>query len=149
MKEKRNVLLIDDDSIDNFVNKKMILHYGFADNVIEFISPVSALDYLKRLDAVPEKSKQAPDLILLDVNMPLMSGPEFLEQFERLSAGMKSHCRIVILSGVLNGREHYGVIQSKHVIAIMPKPLIKMNLDYLEEVMARKRPGPLISLLRY
>jgi CheY-like chemotaxis protein len=148
MKKKRMVMLIDDNSIDNFVNKKMILYYRFADSVQEFLSPVKALEHLRKVDSAPEKLELIPELILLDMNMPVMSGEEFLKQFEELSSALRERCKVVILSGVLNGGELYGCQHNKQVMAIMQKPLIKMNLDYLENLLAKEASRSIFSLLR-
>ena len=141
-------MLIDDDSIDNFVTRKMILYYKFADEVEEFLNPMHALEHLRKTDSAPEKRDLLPDLILLDMNMPVLSGQNFLDQFENLSAGLRNTCKIVILSGTLNGAELYGSLQNRHVLSVIQKPLIKMNLDYLENLMAKEKSTTLLSLLR-
>jgi CheY-like chemotaxis protein len=75
------VLLIDDDKINNFLNRSIIeKHYGNDYTVSEFINPEEAYDYLK--NCALNNHENCPEIIFLDINMPEMSGFEFLEKME-------------------------------------------------------------------
>ena len=87
------VLLIDDNSIDNFVNKKLLEMTGFSGEVIVHESAVTALEYLKK-----EKQGQLPEVIFLDIMMPDMDGFGFLEEFARLGKDYQNRCKIIMLS---------------------------------------------------
>ena len=87
------VMLIDDNALDNFVNKNTIEKNHFAKNIIIHERAQSALEFLA--SAV---ESQLPDLIFLDINMPEMDGFGFLDQFANLPAGVLSKSRIVMLS---------------------------------------------------
>ena len=79
----KSVLLIDDDEITNFYNQHIIEKMGIASHVHFELHGKAALSYLT------DKTKysadyQRPDLILLDINMPVMNGFEFLDEYEKL-----------------------------------------------------------------
>jgi CheY-like chemotaxis protein len=75
-----NVLLVDDDNITNFLNESLLQELEIANAVIVFTDGFSALEYINKNWA--GASGQNKNLILLDINMPLMNGFEFLERLK-------------------------------------------------------------------
>jgi CheY-like chemotaxis protein len=88
-----SVMLIDDNTIDTFINRKLIENNGFSANVSSYNDAREALDFLKQAS-----QQEWPDLIFLDIMMPEMDGFAFLEAFERLDRGQKDRIKIVMLS---------------------------------------------------
>jgi response regulator RpfG family c-di-GMP phosphodiesterase len=135
MKKKRTALLIDDCSIDNFINRKMIMNYDFASEVTEFQNPLKAIEHLRLLN----DPAQFPDFIFLDLNMPVMSGEEFLAEYTKLRPDLKVKCRLIVLSGGFDPALNTSFSLNRYILAAINKPLIKMNLDYLESLLASSR----------
>ena len=73
----KTCLLIDDNYIDNFVTRKIIESSNFAESIIVVRSATEAINSLR--DGLVK-----PDVIFLDVRMPLMSGFEFLEEYDKI-----------------------------------------------------------------
>ena len=71
----KTIMLIDDDSVNNFVNKRLLLRYDKSLNIQAYESGQEALKEL----ILPDASH--PDLILLDLNMPEMNGWHFLQEY--------------------------------------------------------------------
>lgn len=67
------ILLVEDDGITNFITKKKLKNLGF-ENVTAVENGLLAIDYLKN---------EIPNLILLDINMPIMDGFDFLSYKEK------------------------------------------------------------------
>ncbi len=67
-----NILLIEDDTIEIMKLQRMVAKHSLKHNIIEAKNGEEALSFL-------ESSERLPDIILLDLNMPRMSGIEFLE----------------------------------------------------------------------
>lgn len=82
MGKLQHVLLIEDDPITNFINKRLIQKF---DNLIEVSIASNGLIGIDFLKSLIEGGGQLPQLILLDINMPVMDGFEFLEQFQGLN----------------------------------------------------------------
>ncbi len=93
-KKINHILIIDDDEISNYVTKKTLECYNIVNKITVFDDPTKALDFLK-------KSKTQPDIILLDLKMPIMDGFEFISKFNKLSS--KSH--IIILSSSVHSKD--------------------------------------------
>ncbi len=107
-------MLIDDDPLDNFINKKLIKKNNFAEKVIVCDEAQKALKTLS--------SGKVPDIIFLDIKMPLMNGFSFLDEYEKLDID-KDHTRIYILSMSLNPTEIEQAKRNKHVTSFLKKNL--------------------------
>lgn len=77
------ILIIDDDPISGIILEKVNAHVHFATEVISLYSAVDALDYLLSLK---DRRETAPEVIFLDICMPIVNGWQFLEQFKTLEA---------------------------------------------------------------
>jgi len=104
MKKLNSILLIDDDTATNFISKKLIKKAEITEHIETFSNGKQALDYLtksgkyEKIDAEYPK----PQLILLDINMPVMDGWEFAEAFSRLNTYQKGQIKIILLTSSLN-----------------------------------------------
>ena len=107
-------MLIDDDPLDNFINKKLIKKNNFAEKVIVCDDAQKALKSLS--------SGMVPDIIFLDIKMPLMNGFLFLDEYDKLNIN-KDHTSIYILSMSLNPSEIEQAKRNKHVTSFLKKNL--------------------------
>ncbi len=78
---KINLLVIDDDDINIFIIKKIVEKTGFAVNMVAKTNGQLAIEYLQEIAQNPEI---LPHLILVDINMPVLNGWEFIETYEKL-----------------------------------------------------------------
>lgn len=123
------VMLVDDNDIDNFINEKIIKGNGFAKNVYIHSSSKSALEFLKNLEILKNiPSEFIPSYIFLDINMPIMDGFHFLDEFEKFSPEFKSLIKVVMLTSSLNKNDVEKVKQFKQVFKFLHKPLTEINL---------------------
>ena len=79
---KINLLVIDDDDINIFIIKKIVEKTGFAVNMTAKTNGQLAIEYLEEIANDLEKS---PHLILVDINMPVLNGWEFIEAYEKMN----------------------------------------------------------------
>lgn len=122
----KTCLLIDDNYIDNFVTSKILESGNFAENVVIRQSPDDAIESL-RTGAIK------PDVIFLDIRMPMMSGFEFLEEYEAIDIENKDDIKIFMLSSSLDPTDIKKSMVNKHVAHFLHKPI---SHKALEEIFA-------------
>ena len=132
MKKKLDcILLIDDDFATNYFHKIVIEDGDYAEKIIIKNSGDEALNYL-RSPYTAESPR--PNLIFLDINMPRMTGWEFLEEYDKLSPEEQAENVIVMLSTSSNPDELDRAEQNQHIKEYRSKPLSE---NMLEEVIKK------------
>tara|TARA_R110000868_G_scaffold68720_1_gene203196 strand:+ start:30038 stop:30433 length:396 start_codon:yes stop_codon:yes gene_type:complete len=122
----KKILLIDDSDIDNFINKSVLQKANIADEIIIETSAKDALTYLKN---VMDESNSFPDVIFLDIKMPVMDGFEFLEEYIHFPEHAKSKCIIFMLSSSIDPKDALRAQQFKEVKKYFTKPLTQNFID--------------------
>ena len=91
MKKLNSILLIDDDMATNFISKMLIKKAAITDNIVFAFNGRQGLDYLTNSGEYQSEDRTfpVPMLILLDINMPLMSGFEVLDEINKKGIKMK------------------------------------------------------------
>ena len=132
MKIKRklkNVLLVDDSESDNYYHERKIRKLGITDNIKVTYGAEEALEFLK---TELKGEYPQPTLIFLDINMPGMSGWDFLEEYEALEDIHKGEIVLTMLSNSIDDREKDRAHHYSSVKGFYSKPLQK---DYLEIIL--------------
>ncbi|MFL5730292.1 MAG: response regulator [Cytophagaceae bacterium] len=130
MKKIDLVLLVEDDPITNYINRRLINKAGVAADVQ---IALNGEDALALIEERIRNNKSCPDLIFLDINMPVMDGFEFLERFRRLDFPNKEKVVIVMLttSTHIKDMDKLGSFGNSEIIS---KPL---NLEKLSRVTSK------------
>ena len=128
MAKTLSIMLIDDNPTDLFVHERFIVHKKISHEIQKFTSAEDALFYLDEHSAL----NQWPDLILLDIQMPIMNGFDFLIHFEKFLQTKKSS--IIMLSSSLDFGDINRVKANPYVLALMEKPFDVDELMGLLEI---------------
>ncbi len=120
------VLLVDDNDIDNFINERMITTNMFASQVIVKNSTESALSYLKGLG---DNVDSYPEVIFLDLNMPVQDGFAFLEKYEEFPEALRKNCKVIVLSSSISPEDINKASTNPYVVKYINKPLNEKYLD--------------------
>lgn len=131
-KKFRSVMLVDDNEIDNLINQKMLEASDIAENIHTYTGAKGALEFLKNMDKIAGLRESAlPEVIFLDIDMPLMDGFQFLEEFDKLSDTIKENCSVIMLTSSMNPQDLSKAKKSAYVKKYINKPLTQESLEKL------------------
>ena len=123
------IFLVDDDPINNLINKRLLGKVGIAGTIVEFLEGEEALKKLNDID--PSESL----LIFLDINMPVLNGWEFLNKYQE--AFTERTDKIVILSSSIDYQDRFKAQGYQVVSGFLEKPLtlekIKTQMEKYEK----------------
>lgn len=118
------VMLIDDNELDNFINTNMMQSCNFAENIYVHTGGKSALELLHNFNRNPKLPLTfLPQVILLDINMPLMDGFQFLDELNRLPKDFLKDIKIVMLTTSTNPQDLERAKDYNMVIKFTNKPI--------------------------
>ena len=125
-----SVMLIDDNEIDNLINQKMIEAANITDHIYIHTGARSAIEFLRNIEGLEDEHQNIlPEIIFLDIDMPLMDGFQFLDEFEKLTDTSKNHCKIVMLTSSINPQDVNKSQKYSYVKKYINKPLSQENLE--------------------
>lgn len=122
--------IIDDDSIYVNLVKKIIETKKLCDNLLIFKDGKEGIDYFEALLQNFEQHN-IPEVILLDLNMPVMDGWEFLERFTKIKNRLKSPITLYVVSSSINAADIEKAMSLSTVENYFVKPV---NIDKLEAI---------------
>ncbi len=125
------VMLVDDNEIDNMINQKMVESANFADQFYVYTSGQSALDFLENLVKQDSARELLPDMILLDINMPLIDGFQFLDKYAELNTSVKPDVDVFMLTTSINPSDKERADENKLITKFLIKPLTAEQLESL------------------
>jgi len=135
MQKIDNVLFVDDDEITNYLNVRLVQKLKIANKIKVATNGLEAMDLIKKNR---NQGENCPNLIFLDLNMPLMDGFQFLETFSQLE-----DCtvipRIVVVTTSTNNKDLDRLQHYSFISGYINKPMTIEKLKrVLEEVYTEK-----------
>lgn len=120
MSKELHIILVDDNDIDIVVNSKLLKLANFSQNISSFNSGRDVLDFLG------EKQSQIIDqqnILLLDIQMPIMGGFECLDKIMELPAEVQESLMVFMLSSSIDRNDIERAEKNPAVLKVLEKPL--------------------------
>lgn len=128
MKVPYYFIVVDDDPMNNLICKHIIQKYNQGAEIQVFTDPKKALEMIEKFD----DSSENPDIVLfLDINMPSMSGWEFLNEFENFAVKIQQQISIYMLSSSIDQTDKDKANVNSLVKGYISKPL---SLDLMNQI---------------
>jgi two-component SAPR family response regulator len=122
----KHFIIVDDDPAITIINKLLITKFDSTAKVTTFTDPLAGFKYLA--DSPPQTT---PAILFLDINMPLMTGWDFLEQFHLLDPDVKNKFTVFIVSSSLDPIDKRKAADNVYVKDYIVKPLSLATLNAL------------------
>lgn len=123
------IMLIDDNELDNFVNQKIIEGNNFAEKIYVNSSGRSATEFIQNILVISNNDTDLmPEVIFVDLNMPIMDGFQFIEKFELLINTSTKKFKLIILTTSINQEDKKKALKFKNNILFLNKPLTDESL---------------------
>lgn len=124
-----NALIIDDDPVSVFLAERLLKREGLSDTAASFQSPVKALEFLRQ--QIP--TGLLPQVILLDLNMPLLDGWGFLDALHPLAVQLQGRCAIYLLTSSLAPSDTVRAQDYPMLAGVIRKPLDRRKIQDIQE----------------
>jgi CheY-like chemotaxis protein len=135
MRKIKNLLIVDDDTISSYLIHLTIEEIGIAQHIAAVHNGRQALDFLQQHCSDEKWEGFCPAFILLDLNMPVMDGFEFLEEFGRKFAAYADKITICVLSSSSAGKDKLKALNYP-ISGYITKPLTEEKLKPILEILS-------------
>jgi len=125
----RTIIIVDDDPLVHFTLKKQISYIASDKNITSYTNPILLITFLE-INAINEAL--LPDIIILDINMPLMDGLEFLDRYKSIRDTLSKQPRIYVSSSTADRRELSNATKDPNVAGVLSKPI---NVEELKRIL--------------
>lgn len=133
--EKR-ILLIDDDIQLNKIHEKILPSSGLATEVHTALNGKEAIEYL---EARIEKGYPLPNVIIVDLDMPVMNGFEFIDRFNAMAIPGKNAIEVIVFTSSINPSDRTKAL-AKGVRHFLNKPyLVRALHDVYLQLKSEKK----------
>ena len=126
------VMSVDDDSMVQMLSEIILSDHQFCRNILKIQDGKMALDYFEGQKKLSKEDRILPELLLLDINMPVMDGWDFLDLYQKEYSDMLQNMKIVLLTSGIDPDEEQKATIHPLVFKYITKPLEPRHIAELK-----------------
>lgn len=123
------IVLVDDSEMDILLTKQILKHFISSEKVKSYSDSIEALEYFNSCSI----ENSLPELIILDINMPGMSGFDILEAIDTYPKEVTKKTRIIMISSSDDEEDIQRSTRFPKVVKYIVKPVSVMDFEKLED----------------
>ena len=129
---KKSIWVIDDDPIYQILANKIIQRSELFSTVNSFVNGKLAIDALHTIKRkTTENTEKIPDIILLDINMPIMDGWEFMEEMSLIKSQLNKKIIVYIVSSSIAAEDKKKSKTYSDIVGYLSKPISMNDLELI------------------
>ena len=117
-------IIVDNDPVNNLLCGLAIKDAVVDADILDFTDPLKAFDYM----SAENESDNSMNILLLDINMPIWSGWDFVDHFDKLGDKIKKRFKIYMLSSSIDNNDKLRAAENKNVADYIEKPLTEKKV---------------------
>ena len=114
------IMIVDDNEIDNYIVKVLLKNNNIASEILEFNSGLKAIEYL---ELHKDTAASLPEIIFLDIYMPLVDGFQFMDLFNKIESKLIRKCKVCIVSSSIDNHDIVRTKSDKNIFTFVTKPI--------------------------
>ena len=128
-----NIGYVDDDVVFQVLMKRLTKHFNTVNRIFQFYHGIDALEFLNEHKENPEI---LPDILFVDINMPIMDGWEFIDEFIKIDKGNLSPIKIYVCSSSEAEKDLNKFKEYERLERYIVKPLTKLAMENIIDEIA-------------
>jgi CheY-like chemotaxis protein len=127
MKKIQRIIMVDDDPYSQMICNHILRKVAGGIEFLKFTLPEKGIEYIE--SAYNIAANDCPTILLLDINMPIMSGWDFLERYDKAESDIKNQLTIYLLSSSIDQHDKARAAENKYIKAFLTKPFRKEMVE--------------------
>jgi len=128
------VMTVDDDSMGQMLSEIILSDQHFCESIVKLNDGKMALDYFEKQANLPLAEQKIPSLVLLDINMPILDGWDFLSKYEAEFKGQHPNTKFIVLTSSIDPMTESKANEHPLIFKYIVKPLEPKHIEQLKNI---------------